>query len=142
MKTRIASALEKAQFGYDIAITYDYVDVAAATTATAVPGPSVLAGAKVQVVGHKLITAFDGGAGTALTLSVGDGGSATALMAATVIAVDGTEVYWHVGGSAKVYLVDDAVDFFWTDAGSMAYTSGQGVVYLRVENMTEWPVAS
>lgn len=142
MKTRIASEVEKAQFGYDIAITYDYADVAAATTGTAVAALSVLAGTKVQVVGHKLTTAFDITGTGALTLSVGDGGSATALMAASVIAVDGTEVLWHVGGSAKVYLVDDTVDLFWTDATSMAYTSGQGVVYLRVEDMNKWPVAS
>lgn len=141
MKTRILSFTEKTLMGADIALTLDFNDVAAATTATAANPTSVLAGHKVQVVGMKLNTAFDVTGTGALTISVGDGGSATALMAAVVVAVDGTEVYWHVGGSAKVYLVDDTVDIFWTDATSMAYTSGSLTLYLRVENMNEWPVA-
>lgn len=141
MKTRLLSTPEKALTGADVALTLDYNDVAAATSTVAVNSYTVLAGHKVQVVGMKLNTAFDISGSGDLTISVGDGGSATALMAAVQVAVDGTEILYHVGGSAKVYLVDDTVDVFWT-AASMAYTSGSLTLYLRVENMNEWPVAA
>lgn len=140
MKTLILSATDKLMTGADIALVFGFADVAAATTATAVNTLSVLAGTKVQVVGMKLSTPFDISGTGALTLSVGDGGSATALMAAVVVAVDGTEILYHVGGSAKVYLVDDTVDVFWTDATSLAYTSGECTVYLRVEDMNQWAI--
>ncbi len=138
MKYSWASKTDKEMFGYDVAVAYDFNDVAAATSGVAVNGPAILAGAKVQCVGHRLITAFDVSGTGALTVSAGDGGSATALMAASVIAVDGTEVFWHVGGSAKVYLVDDTIDLFFTDATSMAYTVGKGIMYFKVDDMNQW----
>lgn len=139
MKTRILSKTEKELTGADIALIFDFNDVAAATSTVAVNVLSVLAGHKVQCVGAKLITAFDISGSGNLTLSLGDGGSATALTAAFQVAVDDTEILYHVGGSAKVYLVDDTVDAFWT-ASSMAYTSGEVAVYLRVEDMNKWPI--
>lgn len=139
MLTRWLSKTEEALNGANCAIVFDFNDIAAATTATAVTALSVLAGHKVQVVGYKQITAFDRSGTGAATLNVGDGNSATSLMAAIVIAVDGTEIIYHIGGSPVVYLVDDTVDFFWTDSGSMAYTSGKGVVYLHVQYMPDWP---
>lgn len=142
MKTRILSYAEKAMVGADIAVTFDYADVAAATSGAAIAALSVLAGTKVQVVGMKLSTAFDITGTGALAVTVGDGGAANALQASTVLAVDGTEIPYHVGGSAKVYLVDDTVDVFFTDGTSMAYTSGSVTFYFRVENMNEWPVAA
>lgn len=132
------SKTDREVYGADIMVKYDFTDVAAATTGTAVNALSVLAGTKVQCVGHIMDTAFDVTGTGALTVSVGDGGSATALMAASVIAVDGTEVFYHVGGSAKVYLVDDTVDIFWTDATSMAYTSGAGRLFFAVNDMNKW----
>jgi len=141
MKTRWLSKTDEEITGANLALILDYTDVAAATTATAVPSLSVLAGTKVQVVGFKLNTAFDISGTGALTVSVGDGGSATALMAAIVVAVDGTEILYHVGGSPKVYLVDDTVDLFWTDATSLAYTSGKCTFYLKVQDINTWAVA-
>lgn len=139
MKTRILSKTEKDLTGADLMLVFDYADVAAATSTVAVNVLSVLAGMKVQVVGAKLVTAFDITGTGALTFSVGDGGSATALTAAFQVALDDTEILYHVGGSAKVYLVDDTVDVFWT-ASSMAYTSGELAVYLRVEDTNKWPI--
>ena len=140
MKTRILSNTEMREFNANMAVSFDYNDVAAASTGVAVNGISVLAGTKVQVVGMVLNTAFDITGTGALAVTVGDGGSATALQASTVIAADGTEILWHVGGSAKVYLVDDTVDWFFTDATSMAYTSGKVTFYLNVANLNELPV--
>ena len=142
MKTRILSFAEKVTTGADLAVTFDYTDVAAATSGAAVPTIGVQAGTKVQVVGMKLNTAFDRAGTGALAVTVGDGDSATALQASTVIAVDGTEILYHAGGSPKVSLVDDNVDVFFTDAGGMTYTSGSVTFYFRVENMNEWPVAA
>lgn len=139
MLTRILSKTEKDITRADIALVLDYADVAAATSTVAVNALSVIAGHKVQVVGMKLVTAFDITGTGNLTISVGDGGSATALTAAVQVALDDTEILYHVGGSAKVYLVDDTVDVFWT-ASSMAYTSGKLVIYLAVEDMNKWPI--
>lgn len=139
MLTRILSKTEQDLYGANMALVLDFNDVAAATSTVAVNAISVLAGTKVQVVGMKLVTAFDITGTGDLTINVGDGGSATALMAAAVVAVDGTEILYHVGGSAKVYLVDDTVDLFWT-ATSMAYTSGKLVLYLAVNDMNKWPI--
>lgn len=140
MKTLTLSATEKLEAGANMALVLDFNDVAAATSTVAVNALSVLAGHKIQVVGLKLVTPFDITGTGNLTLSVGDGGSATALMAAVQVALDDTEILYHVGGSAKVYLVDDTVDLFWT-ASSMAYTAGKVVLYLRVDNMNDWPIA-
>lgn len=141
MKTRILSKTEKELTGADIALVLDYADAAAATDTVAVNALSVLAGHKVQVVGMKLLTAFDGAGTGNLTISVGDGGSATALMAAVQVAVDDTEILYHVGGSAKVYLVDDTVDVFWDTTGVAitVYTTGELVLYLSVSDMNKWP---
>jgi len=143
MLTRLLTKTEEDITGASMALILDYTDAAAATDATAVNALSVLAGHKVQVVGMKLITAFDITGTGNLTISVGDGGSATALMAAVQVAADDTEILYHVGGSAKVYLVDDTVDVFWDTTGvSLAnYTSGKLALYLKVTNMNQWPVA-
>jgi len=86
----------------------------------------------------------------ALILDYADVAAATSTVAVTSlsviaghkvqVALDDTEILYHVGGSAKVYLVDDTVDVFWT-ASSMAYTSGKLAVYLAVEDMNKWPIA-
>lgn len=138
MLTRWLSKTEKEITRADLALVLNYADVAAATSTVAAPALSVLAGTKVQVVGMKLTTPFDISGSGNLTISIGDGDSATALTAAIQVALDNTEILYHIGGSAKVYLVDDAVDVFWT-AGSMAYTTGEIVVYLAVEDMNKWP---
>lgn len=138
MKVRILSKTEKDLFGADMAVVTDFNDVAVATSAAALTGFSVLAGTKVQCVGMKMTTAFDRAGTGALAVTVGDGVSATGLQASTVLAVDGTEVFYHVGGNALVYTVDDTVDLFFTDAGGMAYTVGEVVHYFRVEDMNRW----
>lgn len=138
MNVNWLSKTDKEITGADVAISYDYVDVAALTSGVASNMLSVLAGTKVQCVGMVLNTAFDITGTGALAVTLGDGGSATALQASTVLAVDGTEILYHVGGSAKVYLVDDTVDAFFTDATSMAYTSGKVTFYLRIEDMNKW----
>jgi hypothetical protein len=140
MKTKILSATDKREFNANVAITLDYADVAAQTSGAALSIISVLAGAKVTCVGTKLNTPFDVTGTGALAFTIGDGGSATALHASTVIALDGTEILYTAGGSPKVYLVDDTVDIFFTDATSMAYTVGSLTVYLQVENLNELPV--
>lgn len=140
MKTLILSATDKREFNANVALTLDYTDVAALTSGAAKALISVLAGTKVQCVGAKLNTAFDITGTGALAFTIGDGGSATALHASTVIAADGTEILYTAGGSAKAYTVDDTVDIFFTDATSMAYTSGSLTVYLQVEDLNKLPI--
>lgn len=140
MKTQVLSNTDKRDFNANLAVTLDYTDVAASTSGSAINMFSVLAGTKVQCVGMKLNTAFDVTGTGALALTVGDGGAANALMASTVVAVDGTEVYYTAGGSAKVYLVDDTVDAFFTDATSMAYTVGSVTLYFQVEDLNVLPI--
>lgn len=139
MITRILSKTEQEVLGANMALILDYADTAAATSTVAVPAINVLAGTKVQVVGFRLTTPFDITGTGNLTVSMGDGGSATALTAAIQVALDDTEILYHVGGSAKVYLVDDALDVFWT-ASSMAYTAGKCVFYLNVNNLNSLPI--
>lgn len=141
MDTFIATSTMKRELGADIGITIDYNDVAGYTSGAAQALLSVKAGTIVQVVGMKLNTAFDRSGTGALAVTVGDGDSATALQASTVIAVDGTEILYHVGGSPKAYLADDTVDAFFTDAGGMTYTSGSVTFYLKVVNLNEMPTA-
>lgn len=138
LKLSILSASDKAQTGADIAVMVDYTDVATYTSAAAVALFSVLAGTRVKCLGYQMETAFDRSGTGALAATVGDGGSATALMASSVLAVDGTEIFYHVGGSEKVYLVDDTVDAFFTDAGGMTYTSGKVTFYFAVSDMNKW----
>lgn len=140
MKTRLLSNAESLlQRGANMAVSFDYTDVAAATSGTAINAINVLAGTPVQCLGYQMPTAFDITGTGALAVTVGDGGAANALMASSVIAVDGTEVFYHIGGSAKVYLADDTVDVFFTDATSMAYTSGEIVFYFYVgQPMNKW----
>lgn len=138
MKTSWLSAQDRTLIDADVAVMFDYNDVAAATSGAAVAALSVLAGTRVECKGYRMPVAFDRAGTGALAATVGDGGSATALMASSVLAVDGTEVFYHVGGSAKVYLVDDTVDVFFTDAGGMTYTSGKIIFYFKVSDMNKW----
>ena len=138
-KVKILSLTDKRQFGADVAVTLDYTDVAAATSGAAVSILNVLAGHKVQCIGAKLNTAFDRSGTGALAFTLGDGNSATGLHGSTVIAVDGTEILFTAGGSPVAYSVDDTVDIFFTDSGSMAYTSGSITLYLSVDDLNALP---
>jgi hypothetical protein len=138
MKLSFLSKTDKEVTGADVAIMFDYADVAAVASGVAINALSVLAGTRVKCLGYKMATAFDVTGTGALAVTVGDGGAANSLMASSVIAVDGTEIFYHVGGSEKVYLVDDTVDVFFTDATSMAYTAGKITFYLAVSDMNEW----
>lgn len=142
MLTRILSKTEQDLYGANMALVLEAADAAAATDATAVNVLSVPAGMKVQVVGMKLVTAFDGTGTGNLTISVGDGDSATALMAAVQVALDDTEILYHVGGSPKVYLAADTVDVFWDTTGVAitVYNTGKLVIYLAVNDMNKWPI--
>jgi len=138
LKVSWLSAQDRALIDADVAGMVDYTDVATYTSAAAVAALSVLAGTRVECKGYRMPVAFDRSGTGALAVTVGDGGSATALMASSVLAVDGTEVYYHVGGSAKVYLADDTVDLFFTDAGGMTYTNGKIIFYFKVSDMNKW----
>lgn len=138
MKVSWLSKQDRELTNADVAVMFDYNDVAAATSGAAINALSVLAGTRVKCLGYRMPTAFDVTGTGALAVTVGDGGSATALMASSVLAVDGTEIFYHVGGSEKVYLVDDTVDVFFTDATSMAYTSGKVIFYFAVQDMNKW----
>lgn len=140
-KVNWLSATDKAITGADVAVSYDYSDIATFTSGTATAALSILAGTRVKCLGYRMPVAFDVTGTGALAVTCGDGGSATALMASSVLAVDGTEIFYHVGGSEKVYLVDDTVDMFFTDATSMAYTSGKVTFYFAVSDMNSWPAA-
>lgn len=138
MKLSWLSKTDKEVTGADVAVMFDHVDIATYTSGAAQAAFSVLAGTRVKCLGYRMPTAFDVTGTGALAATVGDGGSATALMASSVLAVDGTEIFYHVGGSEKVYLVDDTVDVFFTDATSMAYTSGKVIFYFAVSDMNKW----
>lgn len=138
MKVSWLSKTDKEVTGADVAVMFDFNDIATFTSGAAQAALSVLAGTRVKCLGYRMPTAFDVTGTGALAATVGDGGSATALMASSVLAVDGTEIFYHVGGSEKVYLVDDTVDVFFTDVTSMAYTHGKVIFYFAVSDMNKW----
>lgn len=141
MKTQFLSKTDGDLFGgANVAVTFTYADIATYTSGTAVNILAILAGAKVQCLGMKLNTAFDITGTGALAVTLGDTGAANSLQASTVIAVDGTEILYHVGGNAKVYVADDTIQATFTDATSMAYTSGSVTFYLFVRNLNDLPV--
>lgn len=139
MKTRILSLTEKTITGADVLFQFDYNDIAGYTSGAAQSILATLAGNKAQIVGMKLITPFDRTGTGALAVTVGDSSAANALQASTVLALDGSYISYHVGGSAKVYTAADNIQFTFTDAGSMAYTVGEVVFYARLEDVNRWP---
>lgn len=138
MKLSWLSKTDKEITGADVAVAFDFNDVAASTSGAAIACFTALAGMKVQCLGYRMPTAFDVTGTGALAVTLGDSGSVTRLMASSVLAVDGTEVFYHVGGSAYVYLTDTAVNAYFTDATSMAYTSGKIIFYFKVEDINKW----
>lgn len=141
MKLQILSKTDGDLFGgANIAVTWDFNDIAGYTSAAAQNVLAILAGTKAQCLGMKLNTAFDVSGTGALTIQVGDTGSANSLLASTVIAVDGTEILYAIGGSAKAYVTADTIQATFTDATSMAYTVGSVTVYLFVRNLNDLPI--
>jgi hypothetical protein len=143
--------------GYTHKVNITHVDVAAlgaAATGTLQIYPddtgTAPAGTVVRAIGYKLVTAFDfSDAGiTSLTLELGGPTADHEFLAATQIAVDGTEVLWAVGVSngtqalPYVLLTADGIDAFFTAAngGSPLLSeanAGEIDIFLGVYNMND-----
>jgi len=142
MKVAVLSKTDQELTGANIAVALDFNDIAASTSGAAIALFTAPVGTKVQCVGYRLETAFDVSGTGALAVTIGDSGSATRLCASAVLAVDGTEVFYHVGGNPYVYLSELAVNAYATDATSMAYTAGKVIYYFSVNDMTKWAKVS
>ncbi len=145
MTSRILSPSESKFSDATHAVELTYTDVAAlgaATDGAAINLISVPAGMKVKCTALVLNTAFDCSGSGNLTLSIGDGGSATRFTAATQLAVDNTEILYSAGnGTEYAYLVADTVDAFFDSSGVNldTYTSGSVTVYLKLINLNDLP---
>lgn len=140
--------------GFNVLATISVADLntTAATTKT-ITIDSIPTDAMVFDVGYRLITSFDGGATSALTVQIGDDDDADGFVAATSVHADNTPIssaansgaYFTVGGdanTAKAKNYDNAaakslnVLFTATGANLTALTTGKLVVFAKVADLT------
>lgn len=105
-------------------------------------GKTVPAGSTVRFAGFALITPFDGGATSSLTIQLGDGGSAARFLAATEIHLDATEVLYANAQAVTqpyTYLVADGIDATWTCLGAAgsALTTGEIDVFFHITDRNQ-----
>lgn len=133
-------------FTHVVKITYaDLTDTAALTkTIAIVPESGTNAiGAYVLRAGFQLKTSFTGGATTALTLQVGDGGDTDRFIPAKSLHADATPVTNWITANATdtlpyAYVAADTIDalFTATDANLTALTAGEVWVFLQVGGLS------
>lgn len=165
MKFRLLSKTEKELFGADAMAIVDYVDVAAlgasttgtlsvypATTNGAMPAAGTTgtdtfaAGMAFRLTGYRLIDQFVSSTAAGLTLSVGDGGSATRFLAATQMQSGQTPVSYSCGvGTAMpfAFTAADTVDAFFTSttANLSTFTAGKVILYFRADDLNRLPTS-
>jgi hypothetical protein len=112
MKVNNLSLEEMAQYGatHKFVVTYEDLNTTAGTALTVTLRSAFAARSRAQYVGHRIVTNFDGGATSELTVALGyDLASGTddtdAFLAATSIHEDGTEIL-----SSPVAITDVAAD--------------------------------
>jgi len=133
--------------GFTHKINITYADVIGFTDTVAVQvfpaGTDTLpAGTVIGKAAFNLITPFDGGATSGLTMTLGDGGVANRYITAKELHLDGTEIlFWEECAATLpyAYVVADAVDAVFDVAGAAitALTTGEIEIYLQVYDLNE-----
>jgi hypothetical protein len=154
METLRLSNDEAAASGFTHKAIITYADVAAiagATTAGVIDLDTYTAGTAFTAAAYKVVTAFDGGSTSALSLDVGWNGGTTddadGLIAAQEIHVDATEILYGLGDGAAFaanatgYIALDAGDleatFTSTGANLSTLTAGEVHIYWRKTDFTK-----
>lgn len=147
MKTVPLSPTDRELYHATHKIIVGYADLVAVPTASTATGSFALipasgtfpAGTKVYNAAFKISSnTWAATSMTSLTITIGDGGSATRFLASTEILLANTEVvhFSNVAATAPyTYLVADTVDLFFTPTGAntSALTAGEIEIYLDVE---------
>lgn len=151
MKVFALSNAQQAQLGFTHRFEIPYTDLSStASTGLAVVLAAYVAGRGVTGAAFKLVTPFDGGATTNLTIKVGHNGATTddddSLIAATELHLDGTEILYGDGNGAAFatlrtgYFPLDAgnyeATFTATGANLTALTTGEVHVYLNIVDLS------
>lgn len=138
------SEQESAKTGFTHKLTFTYADVAAEATTVAfevfpkwTTATNMAAGNRVLDCALDVETAFTGGALSALTVVVGDGGDTARFLASSSIF---TASYFS-GAISKmpyVYTAADTIDMIITATGAAcsACTAGKAHLYLAIHQMT------
>lgn len=143
MLLQILSADEAAQSGMTHKVTLTHADLAGGTTVTTVTLITLAAGQFVAETCHRLVTDF-AGAGSALTMALGNASGTTAYGAAKETL--GTEIdYWRTQvdtpptGAADQVGETEAIIATFTSTGATGdeMTSGEVVIGLRVVDTTK-----
>ncbi len=103
------------------------------------------AGTSAALVAMKLITPFDGGATSDLTVKVGDGGDDDRFLAATIVHEDASEVDYAEGiHISNGYDAADALDVTWTATGAnlTVLTTGEAHFLFAIRDAAETPGGS
>lgn len=132
-------------FAFKAVITHE--DLTDTDTAQALTLATLTAGQFVTKVGHRLVTDFASANGTSLTLSIGNGSSATGYAAAKDL--QGTEIdYWQAvpatppsGAPDQVSETETLLATFTTAGGSSPtlaeYTAGEVNVYFSYADLNK-----
>lgn len=134
---------ETAKTGFTHKLTFTYADVAAEATTVAfevfpkwTTATNMNAGYRVTDCALDVETAFTGGALSALTLKVGDGGDDDRFLTASSIF---TASYFTGPATTKdyVFTAADTIDAILTATGAAcsACTAGKGHLYLAIHDM-------
>jgi hypothetical protein len=155
MEVYTLSLEEQAKTGFTHKAVIDYTDlvsVGGASTSAVFDLIPYTAGYLFQAAAYKLVTAFDGGDTTNLTLDVGWNGASTddddGLLNGYEIHVDATEVLYGDGNGAAFatlrtgYAALDAGDieatFTATGANCNVLTAGEIHIYLKAVNLAKF----
>lgn len=143
MKILSLNAVERRETGFTHKVSLTYADLTAAAGSQAVqifPKTGNLpAGIVAWKAAFRLVTNFSGGAASALTMSVGDGGSATALLAAVSVLNGATPVAYKAGAPVKAYTSADNIQATFTATGANlnTLTAGEIEIYLELRDLND-----
>lgn len=138
---------EKLSTGYThkiIVTNADIPDAASGTKSTLKifpRGAAVLPiGTAVRRAGWAVPTSFAGGSLSAMTVSLGDGSSDTALVAAGSVLTGQTPITYKEAAPAKVYLATDVLNAVFTPTGDKANaaTGGELDVFLDIVDLSQF----
>lgn len=154
MKTLTLSNEEANRTGFTTKAILTFADLAAlgAVTSGAIVLAPYTAGTACQQAAYKVVTAFDGGATSALALDVGWNGATTddadGLLDNFEVHADATEVLYGLGNGAAFatlltgYAALDAGNFeatFTATGGNLnALTAGEIHIYLKIVDLTKY----
>lgn len=129
--------------GYNYKKTITSDDLTAASTSQTIQAIEIPAYGKVHDVTFYLEEAFDGGATTTMTITIGDGTDADGYITSKVVHVDGTEVFSaQIDGAyfndvttdnvinSKYYATADTLDVVFTATGANVDVLTQGKIHI------------